>query len=222
MMMLKLAEKFASINGEGKKAGEPAIFIRFSGCNLDCVYCDTKWAMAKDAWKEEISLDALKTYLIDQGIKNITITGGEPLLQDGIETVVKELLQEGYFIEIETNGSQMINNFEFYDYSNLSFTVDYKLPGSGQESFMCHDNYRLLSLKDSVKFVITDDRDLYRAKEIVDKYNLMKNTTVYFSAAFSNIKNQDIVAFMLHHKLNGVKLQLQLHKYIWDPHKQGV
>lgn len=221
-MIIKLAEKFVSINGEGKKAGEPAVFIRFSGCNLNCVYCDTKWASGKEDWEEEITVESLKEYLEEQGIKNVTITGGEPLIQDGIGEVVKELLEDGYFIEIETNGSQRINNFEFYDYRNLSFTVDYKLPGSGQENFMCNENYELLSLKDSVKFVVSDMNDLFRAKEVVELYNLTRNTTVYFSAAFSSIQNDEIVDFLLQNKMNGVKLQLQLHKYIWDPNRTGV
>ncbi len=221
-MKLKLAEKFASINGEGKKAGEPAVFIRFPGCNLKCTYCDTQWAVEENAWKEELSLDDLRDYLRETGINNVTLTGGEPLLQKHINTVVKELLEDGYTIEIETNGSQDISKFDFYDYGNVSFTVDYKLPGSGQEDAMFMDNYNLLSLKDSVKFVVSNLDDLHRAHAVIDKYNLTELTTVYLSAAFSDIKNREIVDYMIEHKLNGIKLQLQLHKYIWHPETQGV
>lgn len=221
-MKLRLAEKFASVNGEGKKAGEAAVFIRFSGCNLKCSYCDTRWALEEDSWKEELSMEDLLDYLKGTGIQNITLTGGEPLLQKNINEIVRALLDEGYHIEIETNGSQQIDTFEFYDYGNVSFTVDYKLPGSGQEQKMCLANYGLLSLKDSVKFVITDHGDLRRAHEMIKQYHLTERTTVFLSAAFSRINNQEIVEYMLAHKINGAKLQLQLHKYIWSPETQGV
>lgn len=220
--MIRLAEKFVSINGEGKKAGETAVFIRFAGCNLTCAYCDTRWALDPNAWQEEMTLDALRAYVQSTGIKNVTLTGGEPLVQEHISEVVKGLVEDGCLVEIETNGSQKINDFDFYDYGNVSFTVDYKLPGSGQEEQMCKANYTLLSLKDAVKFVVSTIADLERAYEVIREFRLNELTTVYLSAAFSEINNQEIVAFMVDQRLNGVKLQLQLHKYVWDPETQGV
>ena len=103
--MLTVVERFVSINGEGAHAGEPAAFIRFKGCNLSCSYCDTKWANKNDALSSECTADSLVRWAADQPVNNVTLTGGEPLLQDDIEELIEKLLGLGLRVEIETNGS---------------------------------------------------------------------------------------------------------------------
>jgi 7-carboxy-7-deazaguanine synthase len=105
---------------------------------------------------------------------------------------------------------------------NVTFTMDYKLSCSGMEDKMCTDNFKYLSKNDTVKFVIGCYNDLVRAKEIIEKYNLVDKTAIYFSPVFGDISPREIVEFMIENNLNGVNFQLQLHKYIWNPNQRGV
>jgi 7-carboxy-7-deazaguanine synthase len=221
-MKYKVVEKFVSINGEGQLAGQLAIFIRFAGCNLNCSYCDTSWANEKDAPYDIMTEEEIYSYIKAEGVKNITLTGGEPLLQPGIKDLLLKLSQDkDIHVEIETNGSVLVNNF--LDINNPpSFTMDYKLPSSGMEDKMNLDNFHYLSNKDTVKFVSGSRSDLEKAKYIIDKYELIGKTKVYISPVFGNIEPNDIVEFLIQNKLNGVNLQVQLHKIIWDPNKRGV
>lgn len=215
-----IVEKFVSINGEGSRAGQLAVFIRFHGCNLNCSYCDTKYANSNDANYQLISEEELISYLNNQGIKNITLTGGEPLLQKNIDTLIQKLLALDYSVEIETNGSVAIK--PFISLHRPIFTLDYKLPASQMEAFMLLDNYQYLTSNDVVKFVISDEFDLVKAKEIIFKHHLLDKAKIYFSPVFNQIDPKTIVAFMIDHQLNGINLQLQLHKYIWDVNQRGV
>lgn len=220
-MKYPIAEKFVSINGEGTKAGELAVFIRFSKCNLNCTYCDTKWANADECDAEMLSPEQIAGYVYGTGIKNVTLTGGEPLLQKELYTITEMLAEQGNRVEIETNGS--ISIAEFYGKKHRPcFTLDYKLPGSGMESAMELGNYNYLKSDDTVKFVSGSLSDLERAVEIIEKYELTKKCSVYISPVFGSIDPADIVEFMKNKRLNGVKLQLQLHKFIWDPEERGV
>jgi len=224
-MEYKIAEKFVSINGEGTKAGQLAVFIRLCGCNLNCSYCDTKWANEKDVPFTLMTEEELASYVEDTGVKNITLTGGEPLLDKDNEDV-KLLLSrlskiKDVFIEIETNGSIAIEQFKDVA-TNISFTMDYKLPSSNMEELMCLDNFNHLRDVDTVKFVAGSENDLKKVKEIIKKYKLTEKCNVYISPVFGNIEPVDIVDFMITNKLNDVNLQLQLHKIIWDPEKKGV
>lgn len=221
MAYFKVAEKFESINGEGKKAGQTAVFIRLTGCNLHCTYCDTTWANMPDAPYEKITEDEIAAYIISTGIKNVTLTGGEPLIADNIGILLQRLAREDIFIEIETNGSADISPYR--DISpKISFTLDYKLPFSGMEKHMLTENYKYIRKTDTVKFVAANRTDLERALEIIRKYDLAEKCSMYFSPVFGEIEPAEIVDFMLDNKLNGVNLQLQLHKFIWDPDKRGV
>ena len=222
MGRFKVIEKFVSINGEGQRAGELACFIRFAGCNLNCSYCDTRWANEERAPFSIESEEEIYEYIKESGVTNITITGGEPLLQPNIDRLLSMLGRDKALqIEIETNGSCSIEPFMKLG-DNISFTVDYKLGGSGMEDKMCLSNYGLVRRSDTVKFVISDMADIKRAVEIVERYNLVDNTRVYFSSSFGQIQPRDIVEYMKGHKLNGIRLQLQLHKYIWEPDRKGV
>ncbi|MGN1480821.1 putative 7-carboxy-7-deazaguanine synthase QueE [Porcipelethomonas sp.] len=221
MFRYHIAEKFVSINGEGRKAGQPAVFIRFKGCNLNCSYCDTLWANFDDCPAEIMTADEILNYIQSTGIKNVTLTGGEPLIQPGIYELVDLLCQSSLSVEIETNGSDDISDFRKLKIMP-SFTLDYKLPSSGMENFMDMKNYNFLTENDTVKFVCGSYEDLEKALDIIEKKKLVKKCAVYLSPVFGQIEPADIVDFMLEHKMNGVNFQLQLHKFIWDPDKRGV
>ncbi len=221
-MNFKVAEIFSSINGEGRLAGELAVFVRFAGCNLSCSYCDTTWANAPDVPYRTMTEQQIYNAIKDAGIRNVTLTGGEPLLQPGIRRLLELLAADDALrVEIETNGS--ISIAPYGDMENRpSMTLDYKLPGSGMESSMCLDNYRLVKPMDTVKFVCGSQEDLNRALEIIREYDLTEKCAVYLSPVFGQISPDKMVDFLKEHCLNGVRLQLQLHKFIWDPDRQGV
>lgn len=222
MAKFEVVEKFVSINGEGQKAGQLAVFIRFKGCNLNCGYCDTKWANEPSAPFVEMTEDEIYDYIKSTHVKNITLTGGEPLLRNDIDILLKRLAADDSLnVEIETNGSVLIEPFAGID-KRPSFTLDYKLGGSGMERFMKTENYKYLQKCDTVKFVVSSVSDLERAAEIISEYELDKKCGVYLSAVFGKIEPADIVDFMIDKKLNDVNLQLQMHKFIWDPNKRGV
>jgi len=222
MPRYKVVEVFDSINGEGKKAGQLALFIRFQYCNLHCSYCDTKWANSKNSPFSWMSLEEILTIAKQKAIKNITLTGGEPLLQKDMLELLKEFAKDSNFeIEIETNGSIPLAPFRNME-NPPSFTVDYKLPGSGVETEMYLENFSSISKKDTVKFVVSNRTDLERAKEIIDNYSLIEKCAIYLSPVFGKISLPSIVDFMKEQHLNGVNLQLQIHKFIWDPNKKGV
>lgn len=222
MINYKVVEIFESINGEGKKAGQLALFIRFQKCNLNCSYCDTKWANSDDSPYTLMNLEELYKKVVESGIKNVTITGGEPLLQENIEIFLKKLAENpGINVEIETNGS--INLKRLGEIKNApSFTMDYKLPKSNMEKFMDLENFKYLKEKDTVKFVVSNIDDLERAREIIEKYSLVEKCAVYISPVFGKIELSSMVDFMKKYKMNGVNMQLQIHKIIWDPETKGV
>ena len=219
--MYQVVEQFVSINGEGVCAGELAAFIRFKGCNLNCSYCDTKWANQTNAPYTEKTADELLAWARGTGVCNITLTGGEPLLQKNIGELISLLIQNGFRVEIETNGSVFIGDLAESEYRPV-FTMDYKLPESGMEQAMDCGNFGYLNGDDTVKFVAGSQNDLRRALEVTEKYQLRERCHVYFSPVFGKIDPAEMVAFMKENQLNGVRLQLQLHKFIWDPEKRGV
>ena len=216
----KLAEHFVSINGEGQRAGELALFLRFSGCNLRCDWCDTAWACGKDAPHEAVTLERITGIAADAlsgGVRNVTLTGGEPLLQAQIRAVTEQLCSMGLRVEIETNGAVPLEPFCG---SGAVFTMDYKLPSSGMERFMHTENFALLHEQDTVKFVCGSREDVFRAKEIAAKYQ--PECPLYLSPVFGRIEPAEIVEIMKAEHMSNFRLQLQLHKFIWDPAARGV
>ena len=183
----RVAEQFVSINGEGTRAGELAVFVRLCGCNLQCSYCDTQWANQPDV----------------SGL--IAAITAQPTLS----------------LEIETNGSVPLQSFAAIQPRPI-FTMDYKLPSSGMEHKMCLENMQLLQPQDTVKLVSGSLEDLERGAALIQQYDLTHRCHVYFSPVFGSIEPQEMVQFLIERKLNGVRLQLQLHKYIWDPQERGV
>lgn len=216
---MKVIEIFKSINGEGLKQGELALFIRLALCNLRCSYCDTTYSFNNPSFKN-MSIDEIVAIAKDSNIKNITLTGGEPLLSNEVRDLITSLSNEGFNIEIETNGS--IDILPFKDINNVSFTLDYKCPSSNEEDKMNLKNYNYITKKDSVKFVVGNKIDLEKAYKIIKTYDLINKTNCMFSPVFGKIDTSDIVDFMINNNINGAKLSLQIHKFIWDPNKRGV
>jgi len=216
--MFKVVEIFHSIEGEGKRAGQTAGFLRLFGCNLRCSYCDTTYAI--DGEYVQMSIDEILTRLNQRRFFRVTITGGEPLMADGIEILIKALLEAGYEVNIETNGSVDIAPMLPSD-ERLFFTMDYKLPSSGEEAKMNLGNFNNLRPWDVLKFVIGSQADLEKAQEILAK--LTSHPQIYMGVVHGGypldvladaIVNNDI--------LKDASLQLQFHKIIWDSNKRGV
>ena len=218
---MKVVEKFISINGEGAHAGELSAFIRFKGCNLSCPYCDTSWANLPDAPYSERSAEKLAAWVNDSGVHNVTLTGGEPLLQDNISGLIQALVAQGNRVEIETNGSVALDAYAALPHRPV-FTMDYKLPDSGMEDAMRIENLALLNSHDSVKFVVGSERDLARAKEIIETHLKDSPCHIFLSPVFGQIEPAKMVEFMQENKMVNVRIQLQLHKFIWDPNERGV
>lgn len=239
MGKMHVVEHFISINGEGRRAGQLALFIRFAGCNLSCEYCDTKWANEPETRYERYTEQEIYQMIKESGVKNITLTGGEPLIQKNLKELLVLLRSDRKLrIEIETNGSvdiasfmpeknipyaDGVNGIENPEQDNVTFTLDYKLSVSGMEEQMCLSNYQKLRSRDTVKFVVGSREDLMKSKEIIEMYGLtQKGCGVYLSPCFGKIEPSEIVDFLAEQKMNDVNIQLQLHKFIWNPDKRGV
>ncbi|MCD8132728.1 MAG: putative 7-carboxy-7-deazaguanine synthase QueE [Clostridiales bacterium] len=222
MADFKVAEIFSSINGEGPRQGQLALFIRMQGCNLDCSYCDTQWANGEDARFHWTSTEEIMDLIRQMQIRNITLTGGEPLCQEDILELLLALAAEPWIrVEIETNGSVSLEPFARIQ-NAPSFNMDYKLPGSGMESKMLPENFRFLSEKDAVKFVVKDYADLLRCRDLIREYDLTEKCRVFINPVYGEMDPEEMVSFMKDHHLNDVTLQLQIHKVIWDSEMRGV
>lgn len=218
---MRVAEQFLSINGEGTRAGELAVFVRFPGCNLRCGYCDTRWANEPDCPAEELTPEEIDRRVREMGVVNVTLTGGEPLLQPELPRLLALLLRDGALrVEIETNGA--VELAPFCGAPRPVFTMDYKLPSSGCEGAMKPENFALLQRQDTVKFVSGSRADLDRAREIIRRYDLTRRCHVYLSPVFGSIEPAEMVEYMTGHRMNDVRLQIQMHKVIWDPDQRGV
>lgn len=221
MNTFPVVELFSSINGEGQRAGQLAVFVRFRGCNLDCSFCDTKWANKPDAPCRMMTAQEICDEVLSHGIDNVTLTGGEPLLQPHLGELLSLLAaQEQLHIEIETNGSLPVAPYR--GIPNVCFTLDCKLPYSGMFDRMLTENYPLLNAEDTVKFVCGTMEDLETAKSVIDEHCLTDRCGVYLSPVYGVIDPADMVDFMKDNRMNRVNLQLQLHKFIWDPAARGV
>lgn len=222
MAEYKVVEIFESINGEGSRAGQLVVFVRLQGCNLNCSYCDTKWANDGQEKYTIMTEDEIAARIIETGINNVTLTGGEPLWHRDIEVLLLRLsVEDGISVEIETNGSvslDMVNALQ----NRPLVTMDYKLPGSGMEDKMNLNNFSKLRAGDTVKFVCKDEMDLEKSLEIINQYELTKVCHIYLSPVFGEIQPDVMVDFMKKNKMNYVNLQLQLHKFIWSPEERGV
>lgn len=210
---LLVNEIFDSIEGEGKRAGELATFIRLTGCNLRCSYCDTKYAFG------EGKLVRLSDIIPQVHYPNVTLTGGEPLLQE-IRPLLKEL-DNRHTVNVETNGSLDITRF--FGFSNVFFTVDFKCHASGESDSMLPYNFDHLREQDVLKFVVGSRQDLMQAKAVYQAHHEnLKHRQIFVSPVFGKIEPADIVDFLKAENLSTWRIQLQLHKFIWDPNRRGV
>ena len=213
----KVVEIFDSIEGEGKRAGLPASFIRLAGCNLRCSYCDTDYALEETSPSTLMTIEEIKTLLNRRRFFRVTITGGEPLLTQNINELITAL--SCCEINIETNGS--INITPYLNHQNLFFTIDYKLPSSGETSKMLTENYNKLRQKDVLKFVVGRESDIPHMVKIIE--NLKSNPQIYIGTVYQKYPLQALVNHMLSiPALQNANLQLQFHKIIWPAAKRGV
>lgn len=246
---MKVVEIFNSIDGEGRRAGELTTFIRLFGCNLRCNYCDTKYSYEQENENKpykELSITEIINECKKYKTKNITLTGGEPLVHLDIDYLLKALSEERFDVNVETNGSVSIKKyFDNYGipkkgYENVWFTVDYKSPSSMMEQKMLIDNFNVTKYKYKnvvYKFVVGNRLDLEKATDIIKNLifkinssdeNEMKHyhNIVYFSPIFGEIEPKEIVEFLqeedLYNEYTPVRVQLQLHKFIWPPEQRGV
>ena len=215
---LLVNEIFGSIDGEGIRTGELATFIRLTGCNLRCVYCDTTYAFNQG---KEMSIDEILQEVERIGFKNITLTGGEPLIHKNIDKIIDKLLENGYNVNIETNGAVDITP---YITKNLILTMDFKTKSSGMIKYMILSNLSKLREYDVFKIVCSKN-DFEDIKELL-KNNQIKSY-IYLSPIFEKVEPRELVEFLkeLHNEgidTSKIRVQIQLHKIIWAPDKRGV
>jgi len=224
--LLKINEIFKSIQGESSYAGLPCVFIRLSGCNLRCSYCDTTYAYDEgtDTSIGEIikRTDSLAPYLIE-------VTGGEPLLQPNTPALIDELVEYlknkfndcrnaiSPMVLIETSGSVPIRDIN----GEAAIIMDVKTPSSGSSHLMITDNFNHLKIIDEVKFVIGDEADYEYSKKIIHDNFLYERCSILFSCVFNKMRPDRLVELMLKDKITA-RFQLQMHKHIWPVDKRGV
>ena len=212
-----ISELFSSIQGESSYAGWPCFFIRLAGCNLNCTYCDTQYA-GKSATGKEYTLARLLEQVKAADIPLVEITGGEPLLQKGVPKLCRKLLDEKYQVLVETNGSISIASLP----EEAVKIVDCKCPSSGHADQMDFANFALLSWHDEVKFVIVDRDDYEYALKIIKRYDLKhKIINIILSPDLSRPGLAAKLAEWILADHAPVRMQLQLHKCIWDPSERG-
>lgn len=212
--MMKINEIFKSIQGETTFQGVPSLFIRTTGCNLRCKWCDTEYAYYEgtDYTVEEI-LRIVDKYRCEY----VVITGGEPLIQKETPILVEHLIRSGYKVLVETGGSMDISVL----HPDTLKIVDIKCPSSGMTEKMLWQNIAYLSKRDEVKFVVADYEDYLWGKSIIETYKLSDVCTILISPAFGLLAPKVLAAWIINDSLP-VRLQLQMHKYIWGPDVKGV
>jgi 7-carboxy-7-deazaguanine synthase len=228
---MKITETFKSIQGEGTRAGLPCIFVRLTGCNLRCIWCDTAYAFhgGQKMTVDEVlaRVDALSGRAGNgkASVPLVELTGGEPLLQDEIYPLAEGLLTAGYEVMIETSGERFVGRLP----KDVIKIVDVKCPDSGEPDTFDSRNLAELAAKDEVKFVISSRRDYEFAREFTRAHRLTERVNqVVFSPVnedplgkWQGLPPRQLVEWILADGL-GVRLGLQLHKIVWDPAMRGV
>ena len=211
---MKVCEIFSSIQGESSFAGLPCTFIRLTGCNLRCSYCDTSYAYYEG---QELTADEIIREVQRTGINLVEITGGEPLLQNESHLLIKRLIDEGYKVLVETNGSQDIKKIA----KKAIVILDIKTPGSGMSKEMDFTNLDYIKSSDEIKFVITNREDYEWSKDIIQKYKLMERCKLLLSPAFGTLPPENLAKWIIGDKLK-IRFNLQLHKYIFSAEQRGT
>ena len=218
--LYKVNEIFLSIDGEGYRTGLPVVFIRLYGCNLNCSYCDTRYSCEQQEYKE-MSLYDILVEVLSYGVPRVTLTGGEPLIHPGVKDLITSLVANDIEVNIETNGAVDLDEFiEFKYNSKVVFTMDYKCKSSGMEDKMILSNLEFLQPKDVIKFVVSNYNEMAKMEFILESSKCKAQP--YVSPVFGAIEPKELVDYVLDNKLNNVKVQVQLHKIIWNPNERGV
>ena len=213
---MKITEIFSSIQGESTLQGLPCVFVRLTGCNLDCRYCDTRYAREGGI---EMTIEEIVQKADSFGLTFVCITGGEPLLQKEAPVLALEFINRGYMVSIETNGT--IDDSKLHD--DIIRVIDIKCPGSGEEGKTYAGNISQRRPTDEFKFVITDSIDFEYACRFAKEHNLADTNTVLFSPVY-NVLDPKILSAWILKDMPEARLNLQLHKYIWhdrDERKTG-
>jgi 7-carboxy-7-deazaguanine synthase len=213
-MHLTVCETFTSLLGESTLAGLPAFFIRLAGCNLRCRYCDTTYAYEGGEAK---SLESLVEAARESSTRLVLVTGGEPLFQKGTRMLIDRLIEARLEVLLETNGSLPIQEVN----SQVRRIVDVKCPGSGMSGHNLWANLEILTPRDEVKFVICDQDDFTWALEVAQRYRLTGRLPVLISPVFGAISLPEVAEWIVKSG-HPLRLNLQLHKYIWGPEARGV
>lgn len=212
--VLKVNEIFYSIQGESTYAGLPCVFVRLTYCNLRCNYCDTEYAFYEG---QEMSIEQIVQQVTGYRCRLVEVTGGEPLIQPAVYPLLKQLADNGFEVLLETGGHMDINQVD----PRVKRIVDVKCPSSGEAKKMHWPNLKVLKADDQVKFVIGDRIDFDYAVNVVKDYKLTERCSVLFSPVFGRLKNLTLAEWILESGLP-VRMQIQLHKYIWPPEQRGV
>jgi 7-carboxy-7-deazaguanine synthase len=213
--MLTVFEIYPSIQGESTHAGRPCVFVRLAACDLRCAWCDTPYAFTGG---QKMEIDEVLARVAASGIPLVELTGGEPLLQKDAVPLMARLLDAGHEVLLETGGHLSVAEVP----APVVRIVDVKCPGSGEASKMHWPNLDLLQRHDEVKFVIRDRADYEYARDVVARHGLTARVAaVLFSPVHGVQDPQALAAWILEDRL-AVRLQLQLHKFIWSPETRGV
>jgi 7-carboxy-7-deazaguanine synthase len=211
---LRINEVFFSIQGESTYAGLPCIFVRLTYCNLRCSYCDTEYAFHEGDWRDfDDIIREVKSY----NCNLVEVTGGEPLLQENVHPFMKRLCDEGFDVMLETGGHMDISAVD----KRVKRIVDIKCPSSGETEKMFWQNINHINSNDQLKFVVGSREDYEFVKETITKYSLSGKCPLLISPVFGTIDLEQFAGWILEDKL-GVRMQLQMHKYIWPPDQRGV
>lgn len=213
MTSLRIFEIFHSLQGESSRVGLPTVFVRLTGCPLRCGYCDTEYAFHGGSTQ---TLEQILHEVAQYQAHYVCVTGGEPLAQKACHDLLSALCDAGYSVSLETSGAMDISQVD----DRVSVIMDIKTPGSGEESKNLWTNIPYLKAKDEVKFVLADRPDYDWAREILEKYQVLKKSPVLFSPVYKTLPPADLAKWVLEDHLP-VRMQLQLHKILWGE-KPGV
>ena len=212
--MLTVNEIFHSIQGESTRAGHPCVFVRLTACDLRCTWCDTPYAFHEG---RKMSIDEVLKAVDEYGCPLVEITGGEPLLQDDVYPLMERLLDAGHTVMLETGGHRPIDRVP----AAVVKVVDVKCPGSGESDKNCWANLDALAPHDEVKFVIADRADYEFARDVVSTKLAGRKGAILFSPVHGTLDPKSLSEWVLADRL-AVRVQLQLHKFIWHPSTRGV
>lgn len=223
--MIKLLELYDSVQGEGPNVGRLTTFVRFAGCNYRCPGwpCDTPYSIMPEVWRHEfesVTPHELVRRILDRPTSHVCITGGEPLLQpkDDVRSLVGQLRNNSITMDLFTNGSRDLLHYHMIR-PGVTVVMDWKLPGSGQgdSDLLVREEHRLQLMPGSaVKFVCVDKNDFEHAAELWESWGETSHS-VYFAPAWGRLEPDELVAWMLEYGMEAACLNLQTHKYIWDP-----